>query len=51
MGAVFTGIFWMSFQDTSGTQLNFNTTYLPDTNGQIEILEDLLRMYVMDQHK
>jgi hypothetical protein len=36
-------------------QLNFSTTYHLETSGDIErknqILEDMLRMYVMDQHK
>jgi hypothetical protein len=54
-GSVFTGRFWTSFQEALGTQLNFSTAYHPETNGQTEItnqfLEDMLRMYVMDQHK
>jgi transposase InsO family protein len=54
-GSVFTGRFWTSFQEALGTQLNFSTTYHPETDGKIErtnqILEDMLRMYVMDQHK
>eukprot|EP00253_Pinus_taeda_P020615 PITA_20615 len=54
-GAVFTGRFWTSFQEALGTQLNFSTAYHPKTDGQSErtnqILEDMLRMYVMDQQK
>jgi transposase InsO family protein len=54
-GSVFTGRFWTSFQDASGTQLNFSTAYHPEMDGQTECmnqtLEDLLRMYVMDQLK
>jgi hypothetical protein len=52
---VFTGRFWTSFQEALGTQLNFNTAYHPETDGQTErtnqTLEDMLRMYVMDQQK
>jgi hypothetical protein len=54
-GSVFTGRFWTSFQEALGTQLNFSTEYHPENNGQTEqtnqILEDMLRMYVMDQQK
>jgi hypothetical protein len=52
---MFTGSFWTNFQEALGTQLNFSTTYHPETNEQSErtkyILEDMLRMYVMDQQK
>jgi hypothetical protein len=54
-GSVFTGRFWMSFQEALGTQLNFSTAYHPETDGQTErmnqTLEDMLRMSVMDQQK
>jgi hypothetical protein len=47
--------FWTSFQEALGTQLNFTTTYHPEIDGKTErtnqILEDMLHMYVMDQHK
>ena len=54
-GSIFTGQFWTSFQDALGTQLNFSTSYHPETNKQTKImnhiLKDTLRMYVMDKHK
>jgi transposase InsO family protein len=54
-GSVFTRRFWTSFQEALGTQLNFSTTYHPETDGKTErknqILEDMLCMYVMDQQK
>ena len=53
--SVFTGRFWTSFQEALGTQLNFSTTYHPETDGQTErvnkLLEYMLRMYVIDQQK
>jgi hypothetical protein len=54
-GSVFTGLFWTSFQEALGTQLNFSTAYHRETDMQTEgknqILEDMLCMYVMDQQK
>ena len=45
----------MSFQEALGTQLNFSTAYNPKTDGKTEqmnqTLEDMMRMYVMDQQK
>ena len=38
-----------------GIKLDFNTTYHPQTDGKIKrvnkIFKDMLRMYLMDQHK
>ena len=54
-GLVVTGRFWTSFQEALGTQLNFSTAYHPEIDRQTECtnqtLEDILRMYVMDQQK
>jgi hypothetical protein len=54
-GLVFTGQFWTSFQEALGTQLNFSIAYHLETDSQTkrtnQILEDMLRMYVMDQQK
>jgi hypothetical protein len=45
----FTSNFWKGF----GTNFNFNTAYHPDSDGQTKrttrIIEDMLRMYVMDK--
>jgi hypothetical protein len=52
---VLTGRFWTSFREALGTQLNFSTTFHPQTDEPTkrtnQIWEDLLRMYVMDQQK
>lgn len=49
----FTSRFWIFMQSTLGTQLNLSTSYHPEIDGKIErvnqVLEDMLRMYVMDQ--
>lgn len=49
----FTSRFWTCMQTALGTQLNLSTAYHPKTDGQTErvnqVLEDMLRMYVMDQ--
>jgi hypothetical protein len=48
----FTSRFWTNLQSALGTQLNLSTTYHPETNGKTErvnqVMEDMLRMYVMD---
>jgi hypothetical protein len=48
----FTSRFWTSLQSTLGTQLNLSTTYHPEMDGKTErvnqVMEDMLRMYVMD---
>jgi transposase InsO family protein len=54
-GSVFTRQFWTSFQEALGTQLNFSTTYQPETDGQTkrtnQTLEDMFCMNMMDQQK
>ena len=51
--AKFTFTFWKGLFHEFGTQLNFCTMYHPQTNGQIErvnqVLKDMLRIYVMDK--
>nr|GEU42767.1 putative reverse transcriptase domain-containing protein [Tanacetum cinerariifolium] len=48
----FTSIFWQSLQSALGTQLDMNTTYHPETDGQseriIQTLKDMLRACVID---
>jgi len=48
-----TSRFWSCMQTTLGTQLNLSIAYHPETDRQTErvnqVLEDMLRMYVMDQ--
>ena len=49
----FTSRSWTSMQSALGTQLNLSSAYHPETDGQTErvnqVMEDMLRMYVMDQ--
>jgi hypothetical protein len=49
----FTSKFWKGLFNGFGTNLNFSTTYHPESDGQIErvnqVIEDMLRMYVMDK--
>ena len=49
----FTSNFWKSIFVYLGTKLNFSTTYHPQTNGQIErvnqVLKDMISMYVMEK--
>jgi hypothetical protein len=49
----FTSKFWKGFFKGFRTNLNFNTTYHPESDGQTKIvnqvIEDMLRMYVMEK--
>ena len=49
----FTSRFWTCMQSALGAQLNLSTAYHPKIDGQTkrvnQVLEDMLRMYVMDQ--
>jgi transposase InsO family protein len=49
----FTSNFWKGIFKGFGTNLNFSTTYQPQTDGQTKrvnrVIEDMLRMYVMDK--
>ena len=49
----FTSNFWKGLFANLGTKLNFGAAYHPQTNAQTEkvnqVLEDMLRMYVMDK--
>ena len=51
--AKFIGNFWKALFKGLGTELNFSTAYHPQTNEKTErvnqVLEDMLRMYVMDK--
>jgi transposase InsO family protein len=49
----FTSNLWRGLFKGFGTNMNFSTTYHPQSDGQIErvnqVIEDMMRMYVMDK--
>jgi hypothetical protein len=49
----FTSKFWKGLFNGFGTNLNFSTTYYPESDGKMErvnqVIEDMLRMYVIDE--
>ena len=51
-GTQFTSRFWKKVQEGLGTRLDFSTAYHPQTDGQMErvnqILEDMLRACVLE---
>src|SRR3954463_12444980 len=50
-GSIFTSKFWDSFQEAMGTHIKFSTAYQPQSQGQVErvnqVLEDMLRACVI----
>src|SRR6266566_2425446 len=50
-GSLFTSRFWNSFQEAMGTHLSFSTAFHPQSQGQVErvnqVLEDMLRACVI----
>ncbi|XP_073363168.1 uncharacterized protein [Aegilops tauschii subsp. strangulata] len=50
-GILFTSNFWEIFQEAMGTQITWSTAYHPQSQGQVErvnqVLEDMLRPYVI----
>src|SRR3954463_8218153 len=54
-GSIFTSRFSDSFQEAMGTHLNFSTAYHPQSQGQVErlnqVLEDMLRACVISFRK
>jgi transposase InsO family protein len=50
-GSLFTSRFWNSFQEAMGTRLSFSTAFHPQSQGQVErvnqVLEDMLRACVI----
>jgi hypothetical protein len=52
IGSKFTSNFWKGIFKGFGTNMNFSTTYHPKIDGQTKrenwVIEDMLRMYVMD---
>src|SRR3954466_14882301 len=50
-GSLFTSRFWDSFQEAMGTHLSFSTAYHPQSQGQVErvnqVLKDMLRSCVI----
>jgi transposase-like protein len=45
----FTSNFWKGLFKGFGKNLNLSTVYHPESDGPNRIIEDMLRMYVMDQ--
>ena len=50
-GSLFTSRFWASFQEAMGTHLSFSTAFHPQSQGQVEhvnqVLKDILRACVI----
>src|SRR4051812_28440463 len=50
-GSLFTSRYWTSFMEASGTRLNLSTAYHPQSQGQVErvnqIMEDMLHACVI----